>query len=434
MSATLVTAPRPLTSRLGSPEPGFWTRWWTSAAIVHQADVAHPARTSALRRTRFAVPRAAGDLNSDGHVGGGEAPGRRREGGRRVVGVGTPSGEWLIGLDPATRLCVAVHRPTEPDRALFEAPAFTVTAASSWELEAQLGIVLGDDVHEALRAQTVSLPLGVTVDGVQVAARGSDQPSPSETRLPRPSDLVHVPGVASLTYAVSLERSSVLLRWEQNGLEDPSDVFRVDVVAVGEEVRDGRRDLTYRLSLNGRVLLAGDDIEVPADVVAHSSETLRGLIAILTSPDDGAPPSVGQEIVLRRRDELLSLVAENPGPLRPDERVEVRLPDGRLLTGTITTAIQGADGTVRSYQWTPDPAWLPGVPLGADGAARGGFVSPAQAVRASLLPELAASDLRPAVVADSVARPSSPQSPSPSPQPPSPNGPDVGLGGLGAGG
>jgi len=317
--------------------------------------------------------------------------------------MGTPSGEWLIGLDPPTRLCVAVHRPA--GQVLVDVPAYTVTAASSWELEAQLGVALGDDVHRALHAQTVALPLGTTVEDVLVASRGTDRPRPDETRMPRPSDLVHVPGAPPLTYAASLERSSVLLRWEQNGLEDPADVFRVDIVAAGADVIEDRRALVYRLSLNGQVVLAGNDIEVPADLTVRSTETIRGLVAMLTSPDDDAPPTVGQEIVLRRRDELLSLIAENPGPFRPDERVEVRLPDGRLLTGTVTTAIPGADGTVRSYQWTPDPEWLPGVHLGRDGSVRGGFVSPAQAVRASLLPELPALDGRPGAATDAVSVP-----------------------------
>lgn len=386
MIAAIATASRSPKPVLGSPESGFWTRRWMSTAVVHRAGLAHPARISTLPRMRFDVPRAASDPHGDSHLSGDQGHGRDRDGRRRVVGVGTPSGEWLIGLDPATRLCVAVHRPTEPNRALFDVAAHTVTAASSWELEAALGVPFGEDVHRALRAQTVTMPLGVMVGDVLVAARGADRPSVDESRAPRASDLVRVPGAPPCTYAASLARSDVLLRWEQGGLEDPSDVFRVDVVAAGEVVRDGRRELVYRLSLNGQVLAAGDDIEVPTDLEVRSSNTIRGLIAMLTSPDDDLPPNTGQETVLRRRDELLSLVAENPGPFRPDERVEVLLPDGRLLTGTVAFAVPGSDGTARSYQWIPDAAWPLGGHGGHGGNVRGGFVSPASAVRASLLP------------------------------------------------
>ncbi|MCK9895017.1 hypothetical protein [Frankia sp. AgB32] len=302
--------------------------------------------------------------------------------------VETPSGEWLIGIDPPSRLCVALHCPAPVDLAArFTAPAYTVAASSSWELEARIGVALGDEIHQALRTGIVIVPLNGTVNGVRVAARGADQLSLDADRMPRGSDLVRLPGGRPLTYHQSLAGSSVLLRWEQAGLEDPSDVFRLDVLALGSEIQDGRRDLTYRLSLNDRVLLAGNDIEVPADIVVRSSDTIRGLVAMLTSPDLETPPTAGQQVLFPRRDELLSLVAENPGPFPPDERVEVRVPDGRLLTGTVTAAIRGADQPARSYQWIPDRSSLPGGLLGPGGVLRGGIVSPASAVRASLLPE-----------------------------------------------
>ncbi|ABD12661.1 hypothetical protein Francci3_3304 [Frankia casuarinae] len=313
---------------------------------------------------------------------------RRRE---RPAVVETPSGAWLVGVDPRTRLCVAAYRPAAPDAGvLFTVPARTVTAASSWELEPQIGMALGDEVHEALRLAAVTVRLDAEAEGVTVAARGADSPGPDEARVSRASDLVRVPGRGPVTYAESLACSRVLLRWEARGLEDLSDVYRLDVLALSRDIREGRRELTYRLSVNDRVMVAGNDIEVPGGIVVRSSDTVRGLMVMLTSPDPELALTAGQRDVLRRRDELMSLVAEKPGPLRPGERVEVALPDGRMLTGTVTAATRGADQDVRSYQWNPDQASLPGGFFGPHGLLRGGIVSPAPAVRATLLPDPAA--------------------------------------------
>ncbi|WP_261576171.1 hypothetical protein [Frankia gtarii] len=345
--------------------------------VVRRADLTRPEKVSAAPRIRIGASGVSRTADGSGGVD------------QQVAVLETPSGAWLIGADPWTRLCVAVHRPAGPDaQALFTVPAYTVTAASSWELEPQVGMALGDDIHEALRLAAVVVPLGAAVAGVLVAARGTDWPELDEGRVPRGSDLVRIPGPGGpVTYAESLARSRLLLRWEQTGLEDSSDVYRLDVLAFGQDVHEGRRDLTYRLSLNNRVLVAGNDIEVPADLVVRSSDTIRGLITMLTSLHADAPPAVAQQVLLQRRDELLSLVAENPGPFRGDERVEVRLPDGRTLAGTVAAAIRGADRDVRSYQWNPDRASLPGSLFGPRGVLRGGIVSPAAAVRASLLPD-----------------------------------------------
>ncbi|EIV91326.1 hypothetical protein FraQA3DRAFT_0767 [Frankia sp. QA3] len=383
------------------------------ASVVRRGELTRPEQISAAPRIRIG---ASGVSQTAG--GGGAVD-------QRVAVLETPSGEWLIGVDPATRLCVAVHRPTGPNAdALFSVPAYTVTASTSWELEPLVGAALGDEVHEALRLAVVTVPLGATVGGVLVAACGTDRPDLDEGRVPRGADLLRLPGRQPVTYAESLARSRPLLRWEEAGLEDPSDVYRLDALALGRDVHEGRRDLTYRLSLNSRVLVAGNDIEVPADLVVRSSDTIRGLITMLTSPGIDAPPTAGQQVLLRRRDELLSLVAENPGPFRVDERVEVRLPDGRTLTGTVTAAIRGADQDVRSYQWNPDRTSMPGSLFGPRGVLRGGIVSPAAAVRASLLPDSTADVNLPAPA------PALPSGPSEAP----PIQLDLGAGPAGAGG
>ncbi|MCM3886823.1 hypothetical protein [Frankia sp. R82] len=391
--------------------------------VVRRADLTHPVQVSARGRVwlgGLAMAQAnAGDggsasggeaavLGASGSPSVGSASGSPARGGQAamgsttaggggdgsrgsVVGLGTPAGEWLIGVDAPSGLCVGAFRPAELSGvALVTAPAYTVTAPSSWELETQLGVALGDDVHQVLRARTVAVPLGGSVAGGPVAGAGTDQPSIAEHRIPRPSDPVRVPGRPELSYGESLARSAVLLRWEQAGLEDPSDVVRLEIVVLGQDVHEGRRELTYRLSWNDRVLAAGDDIEVPADVVVRSSDTIRGLVMMLTSPDPDMPPTAGQDMLRQRREELRSLVAEHPGPFHQGERVEVRLPDGRIVPGTVMAAIRGANGgqDPRSYQWTPDRAALPGGLFGLGGVLRGGFVSPASAVRASLLPEL----------------------------------------------
>lgn len=392
--------------------------------VVRRTDLTRPEQVSAASRIRIGASGVSHLAGDDGAVD------------QQVAVLETPAGAWLIGVDPRTRLCVAVHRPAAPGtEALFTVPAYTVTAPTSWELEPQVGVALGDDIHEGLRLAAVTVPLDTAVAGVLVAARGTDWPELDEGRVPRGSDLVRIPGPdGPVTYAESLARSRLLLRWEATGLEDSSDVYRLDALAFGQDVHEGRRDLTYRLSLNNRVLAAGNDIEVPADLVVRSSDTIRGLITMLTSPDAEAPPTAGQQVLLQRRDELLSLVAENPGPFRPDERVEVRLPDGRILTGTVTAAIRGADQDVRSYQWNPDRASLPGRLFGPRGVLRGGIVSPAAAVRASLLPDPAADvNLRvpaPAPAPAPEPEPAWPSVPSEAP----PIQPDLGAGPAGAGG
>ncbi|WP_131831067.1 hypothetical protein [Frankia sp. CcI49] len=196
-----------------------------------------------------------------------------------------------------------------------------------------------------------------------------------------------VPGRSPITYAESLEQSRVELRWQTASSRNPGDTYQIDIVELGQAVTAGRRGLTYRLCLNGEVIFAGDDIEVPVGTEARSSETVRGLVQMLLYPEADVPLNARQRGFLTRcRDDIVGLVADRAGPYQVGERVEVRLPDGRLLTGTVTSTVPVVGGDqIRSYQWTPDSDLFAGR---ADGP-RGTIVSPAGAVRPTVLPPTA---------------------------------------------
>ncbi|EFC82859.1 hypothetical protein [Parafrankia sp. EUN1f] len=309
------------------------------------------------------------------------------------VTIETRSGLWRIGVDPESRLHGAVYRPSGPDNTNDHSPETIgatrppVTAASSRALEQSLGFPLGDGIHRALRAEAATLRLGEKAADVQNPETAAEPQEPHNHEPDhRPADkaIVSVPGRPPITYAESLEQSRVELRWETTSSQHVGDLYQVDIVDLGCTVTEGRRELTYRLCLNGDVVFAGDDIEVPADTEPRSSETVRGLVQMLLHPEADVPLNARQRSFLtRHHDDVAGLVAEHAGPHQVGDRVEVRLPDGRLLTGEVKATVPAADGEeIRSYQWTPDGDLFAGA---ADGP-RGTIVSPAAAVRTTLLP------------------------------------------------
>jgi hypothetical protein len=216
------------------------------------------------------------------------------------------------------------------------------------------------------------------------AADGAD--APGGGTAPSPASLVRLPGRPPDTYRRAMARSRVLLAWEAESLEDPADLYRLDIVDLHPSATPGADTMTYRLSVNGAVVFAGDDIDVPAGTPARDTGTVRALVTMLRDPP--VPPTRRQRDLLERRgDDLASLVVDVPAPFPPGTRIETRLPGGRTATGTVVHATGGgAGGRPTSYAWTPDRDTLPGAPLHPAGGPRGWLVSPAADVRATLLP------------------------------------------------
>jgi|GEM_PF-5895623 len=290
----------------------------------------------------------------------------------QVVILTARAGTWLLGAlasDPDLDLDLpvppmAAHwRPAGPDSALFPIAVTGAVFPSSWAFEEYLGRRLPDAVHQAVATRAAIL----AAPEAPLPAVGLDGTAPD------PSGPVLVPGRPPVSYrravATSLPAAG---SWTFSGLADPNEEIRIELAGLGAPRRgyragmgeDARLAVAYRVSVDGEILAAGADLEIPAATDLTADSTLRGLVAVLLEPEPDAAGDPARAALRARADELASLVVDPPSPYPPGTRVAVSAPasglGGRPWTGTVVKAYQTRAAMIRSYAVHPDAAELPG--------------------------------------------------------------------------
>jgi hypothetical protein len=259
---------------------------------------------------------------------------------------------------------MAAHwQPTGPDSALFPIAVAGTVFPSSWAFEEHLGRRLPNAVHQAVatRAATLAAP------EAPLPAVGPDGMTPD------PSGPVLVPGRPPVSYRRAVATSLPAVgSWTFSGLADPNEEIRIELAGLGAPRRGyragmgegGRLAVAYRVSVDGEVLAAGADLEIPAATDLTADSTLRGLVAVLLEPEPNLARIPARAALRARADELASLIVDPPSPYPPGTRVTVSAPDtgpgGRPWTGTVVKAYQTRAAMIRSYAVHPDAAELPG--------------------------------------------------------------------------
>jgi hypothetical protein len=272
----------------------------------------------------------------------------------------TRTGWWEFHADHAGGDLTAVHTA---DPATGLRPR-TVTGATPWALEEQLGFPLPHLLHQSLRRlrrpaprvptpDTAAPPSGSGIRGVPGdppvggpvhGVRGFGPTWASRLHLPDQPDLP----AAVLFYGKALRADPPGRRvWHAGEI-------RLDVVWASPTANG------YRLSHRDQIIFAGEDLVVEAPEWAATDEDVRRLVYLLTTYD---PDAVGMTTPQRRfveehGQELTRAIAPPATPYP----VGTRVIDASLRRGTIAYLIGDPGGEVTSYGWRPDLAELPGHP------------------------------------------------------------------------
>jgi len=302
------------------------------------------------------------------------------------------AGVWLLGAlapepDPsAPAPPLAAHwRPGGLDDALLALPTTGAVVPSSWAFENYLGRRLPDAVHRAVGARAAVL---AAPEVALLAGR-------PEGATPDPAGPLLVPGQPPVSYRRALAASRPATgSWRFPGLADPREEITIEMEGLAAAKpehptpadENGRLVVAYRVAVDGAVLTAGADLEVPADTDLAADSTVRGLVTMVFESDPDALAMPGHDVLGSRADEITSLVLDPPQPHPPGTRVTVLAPrgPGEGWTGTVVKAYHDRENEVRSYAVHPDTADLPGHRWYGQAAARATKIAPAGQVRATL--------------------------------------------------
>jgi hypothetical protein len=222
-------------------------------------------------------------------------------------------------------------------------------------LQEALGFALPRVVREALavdreRRPPVARPRGPTVPD-------AERPRFVDTFPTWDSVLVVLPDGERSRWGLRLEQEQPL------GAADLGEGTYLEILGGSQERGVGVQRVEYRLTHQGRVVFAGDDIHAPAGADLGTDESLRAVMSMLLdrgSPAHSRGRSPSQQLFVEARgDDLLSLL-ETPHPYPEGTRV-IAVVDGVRHTGKVTYAAT-ARGETLGYAWRPDTADLVGHP------------------------------------------------------------------------
>jgi len=258
--------------------------------------------------------------------------------------------DWHLDFDRARGRFTAIGNLADGDTRWAAAPTV-------WRLEEQLGFVIPEQVHAALRDAAL---------GQNVARR----PERRARRLPR-LDNSHRPAGADPVFlhdrplgsygrllhtrppfarwsggTITVELSATLAPEDQPGAEDAQPAYGV------------------RLSRAGVPFFCAEGPDLPDNVRPRDPDTLRQVLTHLSEHEHWRHVTGADRTALARDLPVLAAYATGgQPPLEPGVAVAVRIGLGQVATGTILRTIEEpASRTVSDIVWTPDLATLTGHP------------------------------------------------------------------------
>ena len=277
--------------------------------------------------------------------------------------IATPAGEWLLGWDPRLATFWATHRRRGADggllaRADHELGADIGSCPSVGTLEEALGFALPATVRGALYAERearppLAYPRGALVVGDPERPRGVDT-------YPTWDAVVAVlPDGEHSRYGLLMEQERPV------GVAELGEGTVLEILGGGEDAATGGQRVEYRLTHQGRVVAAGNDIHAPADADLASDQAGQAVLALVLDPDAPhrvRPMSPVQATFASAHGERLRSAVEprdHPYPLGTRVATSAR---GERVTGTVTYVASDRGGNALAYAWRPDTTALAGHP------------------------------------------------------------------------
>lgn len=287
-----------------------------------------------------------------------------RPGGERArASITTPAGEWLLGWDPQLATFWATHRRRGADGGLLagadhDLGADVGSCPSVGALEEALGFPLPAAVRGTLsterqRRPPLAYPRGALVVGDPERPRGVDT-------YPTWDGFVAVPPEGERSrYGLLMERERAV------AVAELGEGTVLEILSGSEDRATGGQRVEYRLTHQGRVVFAGDDIHAPADADLASDQSGQALLALVLDPEAPhrtRPMSPGQAAFATGHGERLRAAIEpRDHPYPPGTRVAASV-GGQRVPGTVTYVAPGRGGSALAYAWRPDTAELTGHP------------------------------------------------------------------------
>src|SRR5687768_6403221 len=273
------------------------------------------------------------------------------------VSITTPAGGWLLGWDPRLSTFWATHRRGVPgsQRPDHHVGVGEGACPDVGSLQEALGFALPRVVRDALAADRgrrppLARPRGPTVPD-------ADRPRFVDTYPTWDSVVSLLPDGDRSRWGLRLEQERPL------GAADLGEGTYLEVLGATTERGVGVQQVEYRLTHQGRVVFAGDDVRAPAGADLGNDESLRALLFMLLSPDAPAraePRSHAQQLFVESRSQDLLGLLETPHPYPEGTRVAAAV-DGVRHTGKVQYSAT-ARGEALGYAWRPDTADLAGHP------------------------------------------------------------------------
>ncbi|MDP9402671.1 MAG: hypothetical protein M3P85_04915 [Actinomycetota bacterium] len=282
---------------------------------------------------------------------------------RALASITTAAGRWFLGWDPRLASFWATHRRRGADggllaRADHDLGADVGSCPSVGALEEALGFPLPATVRHALSAERdarppLAYPRGALVVGDPERPRGVDT-------YPRWDSLLAVPPDGETSrYGVRLEQE------RPAAVADLGEGTVLQILGGRQDQATGGQRVEYRLSHQGRVVFAGDDIHAPADADLASRQAGQALLALVLDPE--APHRTRPMSPVQAAFAAAHGERQRAGLEASDQRYEAGTRvaasvGGERVTGTVTYVASSRDGTALAYAWRPDTTALAGHP------------------------------------------------------------------------
>jgi hypothetical protein len=283
--------------------------------------------------------------------------------GDTAASIGTPAGEWRLGWDPTRATFTARHsrhsaaRGDRSRRLDHELGVSVAAYPSVGTLEEALGFVLPEPLRDALGAERDRSPALAVPRGASVPE--ADRPRGVDTYPTWDAETRTDPIGPASRYGLLVEQA------RPAAVADLGEGTRLEVLSGTPEPATGSQRVAYRLTHQGRVIFAGDDVNAPPGADLAGDDAVRALLGVLLDADPthrARPFTHPQATFVAAHGQRLASAVEPPDhPFPPGTRVAMTV-DGQRHTGTVAHAVAGRDGTVLAYAWRPDAAALVGHP------------------------------------------------------------------------
>lgn len=270
------------------------------------------------------------------------------------VVVETAGGHWRLFREPSpTGQIVAFYQQQSDGR-----PRGHIRG-SIWQVEEELGFALPLDVHLALRDDRAAASLDWLAPGEFPLVSGGVLPDEPSQTVPRRHHRVYTPQNGPRTYGRLQHAAPPVRSWE-------NDRYRLEILGSAL-TREPGLQLTlgaYRVWVDGRIILAGQDLDLTT-IDPTSDTALRRLAQQCLSWERAARGYTARQTAFLQDDlaGLQAALAVPAAPYPPGTRIQARgSADATAALGTVVTTARDSTGTLH-YVWRPDVYDLPGHPF-----------------------------------------------------------------------